>query len=698
MGNSFRTITLILSFAFFAFGAGTFVKGPVRSDAYPNVTSTTKAVVLKGDTLAAIPVDSLKGQKGDTGPQGPKGDDGTSVRILGTFTNSSQLPTSGNTAGDGYLIAGDLWVWSGSAWSNVGTIQGPQGEQGPQGIQGIQGIQGATGATGPQGATGPNTVSTTTSTDINGLLKGNGSTISSAIVGTDYQAPITGAASTVTNSNLTANRAVVSDASGKISASTTTGTEIGYVAGLRSSAQTQIDTKVTSNTAITGSTKCKITYDSKGLVTTGTDLTLADIPLITTNKISDLYFFNSFQNYYNKISSDSLLNLKLNLHGKADSSTIADSVKKLLSISKINGLQTALDTKLNLHGKADSSVIADTVKKSLAISKITNLQTELDNKVNTSDSRLTDSRTTPQYLTRGTGLTGGNANFNGLAATTWSIDPLYNGFTYYYTKYDLGLYGGAIVSWGNIADAPTFALSSHALTSHSDFATYINQQLLTTSNVTHNNLNLSNRLYFGDSLQAIVQKFTITNTGYWYLNSSAPTANHLSTNCLFYNDQWHSQNAGTGAFLSINSNGVLALYKNTSATGSRQVVNAGDAGIYNVALQDTSVSFKKVTTNKLNVGTAYSFELGASTTASINLSDKQSRINITKSGGQACHVRFTGASEGDLYFVKCQDATVYLRYDWDYGTSSAIEGYLTRYCLVCKGTDPQGYPIFDLFN
>lgn len=39
---------------------------------------------------------------------------------------------------------------------------------------------------------------------------------------------------------------------------------------------------VGANSAITGATKCKITYDSKGLVTSGTDLSASDIPDIST--------------------------------------------------------------------------------------------------------------------------------------------------------------------------------------------------------------------------------------------------------------------------------------------------------------------------------------------------------------------------------------------------------------------------------
>lgn len=59
------------------------------------------------------------------------------------------------------------------------------------------------------------------------------------------QAAITGGASSVVTANLTASRALVSDGSGKIAASaTTTTTEIGYLAGVTSALQTQLDGKL----------------------------------------------------------------------------------------------------------------------------------------------------------------------------------------------------------------------------------------------------------------------------------------------------------------------------------------------------------------------------------------------------------------------------------------------------------------------
>ena len=62
--------------------------------------------------------------------KGEKGTDGTSVRILGTLDNTSELPPSGNVIGDAYLINGHLWVWDGDSWEDCGEIKGPTGDPG----------------------------------------------------------------------------------------------------------------------------------------------------------------------------------------------------------------------------------------------------------------------------------------------------------------------------------------------------------------------------------------------------------------------------------------------------------------------------------------------------------------------------------------------------------------------------------------
>ena len=63
-------------------------------------------------------------------------------------------------------------------------------------------------------------------------------------------ANIAGAVSTITTGNLTASRALVSDGSGKVAVSDVTSTELGYVDGVTSAIQTQLDAGVTNAAAV----------------------------------------------------------------------------------------------------------------------------------------------------------------------------------------------------------------------------------------------------------------------------------------------------------------------------------------------------------------------------------------------------------------------------------------------------------------
>lgn len=57
------------------------------------------------------------------------------------------------------------------------------------------------------------------------------------------QSTITGGATTIVSADLTASRALASNASGKVAVSATTSTELGYLSGVTSAVQTQIDSK-----------------------------------------------------------------------------------------------------------------------------------------------------------------------------------------------------------------------------------------------------------------------------------------------------------------------------------------------------------------------------------------------------------------------------------------------------------------------
>lgn len=95
------------------------------------------------------------GFTGPTGPTGPPGLDGSGVTILGTVADVGSLPSTGNNIGDAYVVSGELYTWDGTAWQNIGQIQGPTGPTGPTGERGADStIEGPAGPTGPTGATG----------------------------------------------------------------------------------------------------------------------------------------------------------------------------------------------------------------------------------------------------------------------------------------------------------------------------------------------------------------------------------------------------------------------------------------------------------------------------------------------------------------------------------------------------------------
>lgn len=92
-----------------------------------------------------------KGDKGDQGPEGPQGTQGpagTGINIRGSRASVNDLPTGGMEVGDAYLINGELHIWDGDSFNNVGNIQGPEGPMGPQGVQGVKGDQGVPGPAG----------------------------------------------------------------------------------------------------------------------------------------------------------------------------------------------------------------------------------------------------------------------------------------------------------------------------------------------------------------------------------------------------------------------------------------------------------------------------------------------------------------------------------------------------------------------
>jgi hypothetical protein len=89
---------------------------------------------------------------------------------------------------------------------------------------------------------------------------------------------ITGAATTIDTEDLTASRALVSDGSGKVAVSSVTSTELGYVSGVTSAVQTQLNAKIP--------TYDGATYDVTALAA----VTQAEYDAIGTKSATTLYF------------------------------------------------------------------------------------------------------------------------------------------------------------------------------------------------------------------------------------------------------------------------------------------------------------------------------------------------------------------------------------------------------------------------
>ena len=114
-----------------------------------NLTDSSTAFEAEDDLLITF---ARTGDKGDTGYTGSQGAPGASVRLLGSVNTLQDLPQSPDV-GDGYLVTdtGDLYIWNGSQYTNVGKITG---ETGPLGYTGSQGDQGPIGYTGSSGSGG----------------------------------------------------------------------------------------------------------------------------------------------------------------------------------------------------------------------------------------------------------------------------------------------------------------------------------------------------------------------------------------------------------------------------------------------------------------------------------------------------------------------------------------------------------------
>jgi hypothetical protein len=198
------------------------------------------------------------------------------------------------------------------------------------------------------------------------------------------------------------------------------GTTWGSITGTLSNQtdlQTALDGKVDENAAITASTKTKITYDAKGLVTAGADLLASDIPSgIDASKISTGVISNAEFDYLNGLTD----NIQTQFTGKQPILVSGTNIKTVNSNSLLGSGDVAVQSTLvsgtniktinstSLLGSGDISVAPATGINATAIadgsvtstefqyinSLTSNAQTQIDSKTN---KLVTANRQTASY-------------------------------------------------------------------------------------------------------------------------------------------------------------------------------------------------------------------------------------------------------------------------------------------------------------
>lgn len=106
----------------------------VRVVAGPSVEPGQTPIVTRSGTNLE-PTFTIHAEKGATGAQA------SGVAIKGTVANQAALPTTGNVTGNAYVVLSPapahMWIWSGSAWTDLGVFQGPQGVPGTTSWNGL---------------------------------------------------------------------------------------------------------------------------------------------------------------------------------------------------------------------------------------------------------------------------------------------------------------------------------------------------------------------------------------------------------------------------------------------------------------------------------------------------------------------------------------------------------------------------------
>ena len=203
-----------------------------------------------------------------------------------------------------------------------------------------------------------------------GTLQTNVNNVQTAL--TSKQDTVVGGASTITENNLTASRALVSNSSGKVAVSAVTSTELGYLDGVTSNVQTQLNKKlekapVTSVNSKTGAVQ--LNASDVGALP-------ADTVIPTVNNATLTIRRNSID--VGSFTANSANDVAIDINVPADKSDIGlgnvDNVKQYSAsnpppypVTRVNGKTGAVSLTASDIGAATSSDINTALNRTNAV-------------------------------------------------------------------------------------------------------------------------------------------------------------------------------------------------------------------------------------------------------------------------------------------------------------------------------------------
>ena len=115
------------------------VDNPSAPSGHPNTNSQWTNTASKATIWMATAVknNGVWGAWQISRIKGEKGEDGTSIKIKGTVSSVSDLPTPPADPSDCYIVGQNLYVWDGDSWINAGQFKGDKGDSGADGLDGV---------------------------------------------------------------------------------------------------------------------------------------------------------------------------------------------------------------------------------------------------------------------------------------------------------------------------------------------------------------------------------------------------------------------------------------------------------------------------------------------------------------------------------------------------------------------------------